>query len=325
MEPEPTQPHTTSRVVFKNQPRFLSHEVQRESNKRRQNIVAHLDGFFASHELFAGKEISVEFSHEGISSLVCFFEVGDTKYVLKVPLGVKSPEGEGMFLKAWESAGVKVPHVFDEGKIAGHPYLIMEYVDAPLLYKIPKTEGEGESFELGKILHTMHRPEAPGYGFIFEGKTHYKSFKDWVESEDLQKRIRYVTEQKLLTDEHGSLSQAISVLNEYCQKENKSSYCHFDFGSGNILATKPFTVIDPNPMCNNGVIDLGRSMVLAISGGHTSASEEFLKGYCSLGFSVPPEVLRASILLNVYMKFYYWHKVDKTSHIKRVQEYLLQK
>src|SRR5436853_371717 len=111
-------------VTFKNQPYLTKHEVDREANKLRVELVPQIESFLSNDELFSGKKVDVEFSHQGVASLVCFIEAEEGKFVLKIPLNPTSVEGEGEFLKAWEAAGVPVPHVFKEGKLAQSSYTL---------------------------------------------------------------------------------------------------------------------------------------------------------------------------------------------------------
>ncbi len=314
-------------VHFKNQPKLSGFEVDQKNDEKRVTLVPQIEAFIADSDLFRGKDVSVEFSHKGVSSLVSFLEVDGKKYVLKIPLSSKPDEGEVQFLRAWESVGVSVPHVHEEGKVGDQPYILMDYIDAQALMDEIKqgTAKEDIFIELGRILATMHTPKVEGYGRLINGEPQYREFKDWLFSEDIQRRVRAVQENNLLTDEHGSLTKAFDILTEYAEKNPTSTYCHFDYSATNILATEPPTVIDPNPMLNLGILDIARSIVLSISEkGSIDSAKQLKEGYFSGNTPYDSRALQAAIILNAYIKFNYWHKKKKNRAMENVRQYLAQ-
>lgn len=311
-------------LTFKNKPKISGFDIDKSADELRISIIPHIKEFLETDDLFKDKEVNIEFSHAGVSSLVGFVEVEGEKYVLKIPLFNSSYAGsEAAFLKTWEAVGVSVPHVYREGMVGGRNYVLMEYVDAPILFDVIKS-GEAKediSVELGKTLAQMHTSKAEGYGRVVEGKPQYETFKDWILNESIQNRIAYAKEHSLLTAEHGPIDKAVDILIGYAQSKDSSTYCHFDFGASNILATEPPTVIDPDPMLNNGIIDIGRSILLAISGG--GDGEQLKQGYFS-DEEYDAAALQAAIILSAYWKFKYWHMKDRTEEIDRVRKYLAQ-
>ena len=310
-------------ITFKNKPKLSEHEADSKFNEKRVNLVPSIEDYISSHPIFKGRETSITFAHKGVSSLVSIIEAGDQKLVFKIRLG-GSNAGEGKFLGVWEKEGVKVPHILEEGIINEHAYSLMEYIDAPLLEEVFNTEElieKGIFYEMGSTLRTMHIPKTEGYGHLIDGKAEYPEFKDWLMSENVQKKIGYVEENKLLDDKHGSLSLAREILTNYVS-DKKSSYCHNDFGTTNIFATHPITVFDPDPVFNNEYIDLGRAITIRIANDGVFP-QQLIDGYFK-GETYNKKVLQASILLNSYMKFRYWHRVKKTKQIQNVQKYLTQ-
>ncbi len=311
-----------SKITFKNEPKLSEHEEDAHFNERRLALAKQVEGFIASCERFHNKEVSVTFAHKGISSLIAIIEMPEEKLVLKIPLSTTLGQGEAQFLKVWKQAGVKVPHVFEEGELDGNPYILMEYIDAPILTNAYSQEDllkKDIHREMGRTLRIMHTPKADGYGPVLEGKAEFTTFSDWFYSRDIEKRIAYVKEHNLLGEEHGSIETAFEVLQAHIKENPKSSYCHYDFKTANIFATTPITVFDPNPKFNNGYIDLARSMVACLADG--SSPTQMLEGYFN-GEAYDKEVLRAAILLNTYTKLPYLHKVKKVEQIQRMQEYL---
>ncbi len=314
-----------SQITYKNKPRLSEREVDKISNDRRIALVPLLESFLASDDMFVGKDISVEYSHQGVSALVACIEAGADKYVLKLPLKATA-EGEALFLKKWEEVGVTVPHVYKEGKLGDHPYILMSFVDAPMLSEAIQN-GLVKSdiwVDLGKILRHMHTPSALGYGSIVHGKAEYTTFKDWIMSEKVQEKIKYVEETGLLDTKLWPISHAIDILVAYDERHPTSSYCHMDFCADDIMASVPLTIIDPEPMFNNGIIDIGRSLQLLSAEGNYDHVGKLKEGYFSNDASYDKPALRAAIILSAYMKFPYWHKTGRDKEIAMVKKYLVE-
>lgn len=312
----------TSKITFLNEPKLSEHEADKNFNERRVGLAAQLEGFITSHGRFQGKEVAITFAHKGISSLIAIIETPDEKFVLKIPLSRTYAQGEAQFLRVWEQVGVRVPRVIEDGVLDDHPFVLMEYIDAPILteaYSQKELVANGIFMEMGRTLRLMHTPEAVGYGSVIEGKAEFTAFSDWLYSPDIGERIAYVKEHNLLGEEHGSISDAFETLQAHILENPKSSYCHDDFGAANIFATSPITVFDPNPRFNNGYLDLGRSVLRHISQGISTS--DLLNGYFEGGV-YDKQALHAAVMLNTYMKFPYWHKVKRIEQIQRTQEYL---
>ncbi|MCC6323739.1 phosphotransferase [Candidatus Nomurabacteria bacterium] len=312
-----------TKIVFKNQPKLSEHEVDNKFNERRLSLIPYVRDYISSHDLFKNKEVNVTFAHKGISSLVCIIETANEKLVLKISLGSHGT-AEAQFLRVWEEVGVKVPHVIEDGMLNGHAFTLMEYIDAPILSEIYNNREllkNGIYFEMGHTLSVMHSPKAEGYGRVVDGKAEFTEFKDWINSEDMKKRYQYVSENMLLGEEHGSLTTAIEILIEHTNNENKSSYCHDDFGTSNMFATHPITIFDPSPKFNNRYIDLGRTLYNHIAKG--VFPKQLIDGY----FENKPyqeKVLHASILISSYFKFPYSHKKKRLEIMQNIKEYLIQ-
>lgn len=311
-------------IIFQNEPLLSKHEVDKKFNERRINLIPYVKDFISNHDLFKNKEVNITFAQKGVSSLVCIIEKPNEKLILKIHLSISHSLGEGQFLRVWEQAGVKVPHVIEDGMLNGHAYTLMKYIDAPILSEVYSNEELIDKeiyFEMGQTLSLMHEPKAEGYGRVVDGKAEFSEFKDWITSEDMEKRYQYVNENMLLGEEHGSLIKAIEILIEHTNREKNSSYCHDDFGASNIFATNPITVFDPNPRFNNRYIDLGRTLYNHIAKG--AFPKQLVDGY----FRNKPyneKVLHASILISSYFKFPYAHKTKRLEIIQNIQEYLIQ-
>jgi len=281
-----------------------------------------IDEFLSNHNLLQNDTISVTFNEKGVGSLVCILETKNGKMVLKIPLSKDFSSSEGLFLKTWKSAGVNVPNVIEEGTLSGYGYVLMEYIDAPLLSEVDileKESGQWSDFEIGRVLRTMHIPKANGYGRVTDDKAEYSTFSEWVNSKKIQDVLNYVQENKILTIEKTFVDLAFSILVDHANK-NQSSYCHFDFGGSNIFATNPITVFDPNPQFNNGYLDLGLTAFNSISAG--LYPKQLIEGYFN-NEKCDEKVLYASILLNSYIKLPSRFEKKKFDHIKNIEEYLV--
>lgn len=325
MDPKIEQSGT--KVKFNNQPKMSGLEADKAFDERRERLVPLISDFITRHERFANQVVNVTFSHVGVSSIIAILETPVEKLVLKIPLSLSYSSGEGQFLQVWAKARIKTPQVLEEGKIGEHSYLLMEYIDAPILGDTKSGEDlikEEVFVELGHTLGMMHGPEAQGYGKVIDGRAEFVKFRDWLESPDVQDKIKYVQEQELLSDEHGLISDVLTILSANLDKDGKSSYCHDDFGASNMFATKPLTVFDPNPRFNNGFLDLARSVLIHMSNANLAgADEQLIKGYSEIR-PVDRKFLQAGIILNAYLKFPYWHKTGKTKRMDQVRKYLLE-
>ena len=199
----------------------------------------------------------------------------------------------------------------------------MEYIDAPTVEaKCGDDESAKEKmyFEVGKILHEMHKPKSTGFGKAIDGKGEFASFKEWVDSADMAKRIKYVEDNNLINSELGNFAEARDVLVNFVGDSDMSSYCHFDYGAKHLFATEPLTVFDPNPLFNIGYIDLGRTLVNYI-GASGTYPKQLVEGYGGAdGFD--EKVLRASIFLNIVYKMRYQHQKGKKEVVQNFKNYL---
>lgn len=319
-QPNETEP---PRVTLMDSPLLLGGKVQEEADRKRAELPPQIVEYIKSSERFAGLDVKVSFAKKGVSSLVSIIETPQEKVVLKIPLSAR--QGESEFLKAWEGEGVAVPHVIDEGFIGDHPFTLMNYIDAPTLnehHSYSELVQQETYIDMGRTLRTMHRPATQGYGAFVDGRGEFETFKNWVESAFVTKRTRYVEENQILDDTHGSLSEAKDILIAHVGSETRSSYCHGDFDVCNIFDTKPLTIFDPGPNLNNGYLDLALAMVIAKKQVDDDMAAEQLKGGYFEGETYDAKALQASILLSSYFKLAYWHKAEKTKQIDRIRKYL---
>ena len=185
----------------------------------------------------------------------------------------------------------------------------------------------------------MHRPAAKGYGRFIDGQGEFDTFTDYLQkSKYLQDRIKDAEENKVFNDTHGSLATAKEILTAHVGREPQSSYCHGDFDACNIFDTQPLTVFDPGMFINNGYLDLGLAIAIALTQrDDAAAAGQLIEGYFG-GEPYDAKALQASILLNSYFKLAdipakladaqnagRIQEVERrTQEIGRVRKYLLQ-
>ena len=317
-----TKENQLTGITFHNQPKLSQHEVDKRFNERRLALLPFIEKYISEHKRFKGKNVEVVFAQKGISSVVCIIDTGEEKLVLKVPLSLTYASGEAQFLKVWENTGIKVPHVYEEGKMNGHSFLLMEFIDAPILcesYSDQEMIKRGIYKEMGQTLRAMHEPEAEGFGCVVDGKAEYRRFEDWIDGPDMQKRTREIEEYQLLGEEYGSFSDARRILIDFINKNPKSSDCHDDYGTHNMFATEPLTVFDSYSRFGNGIVDFGRSLQYLIA--KNVPLDQFIEGYFN-GEQYDKKVLHAAIFLAIYMKLPYAHKTKQVEKIKNLREYL---
>lgn len=319
---------TMTEVNFTNQPKYSEHEVDKAFNERREKLLPLIKELISKHPLFLNKKTEATIMHSGISSLVCILDTGKEKIVLKIPLSKLNPKLEGKFLSAWENAGVKTPHVFEEGPIGEHHYILMEYIGEKTisdLYTKEELISKKIYKNLGATLKKMHTPKVFGYSAAINNKEipEYSNFSEWIEKDKKTKdKFKYVEEHKLLDDKkHGSTQEAIQIIKSILGDSGETTYCHDDFHTGNIFATNPITVFDPRPTFNHPYIDIARSIIQAEKYGLEEVEEQFLDGYFN-GEKYNRKLLQAFMILSTALKLPYIHKINKTERIKRIQEYL---
>ena len=224
-------------------------------------------------------------------------------------------------MRAWESAGVSVPHVIEEGVIDGSYYLLMDFVNAQTLqetYKKGEIIRKGIFIKMGKMLHQMHTARSEGFGSIKDGKGCYRQFSEWLDNEIDRRRPDI--------DEVGDdFPVAISILNKHVGTSSESSYCHNDFAYQNIFATEPLTVFDPVPILNHPYMDLAGAIIKAIGRGISDeAGEQLMAGYFDGGAGRSDRsVLQAALIVQSHMLFTIWTKTGKEQGIHDVQAYLI--
>jgi fructosamine-3-kinase len=315
--------HIVPKITFTNEPLLSEHGVDRKFNERRISLLPLVKDFITNHPRFIDKEVSVSFAHKGVSSLISIIDTAEEKLILKIPLSMSNNGSEALFLREWEKAGVKVPHVFEEGRLGESSYILMEFINAPLLSSAYSSQELLEKtiyFQMGEMLYQMHIPEARGYGKVNNRAGEFNDFEQWIRSADMEKRALYINENALWNEDiYGSLSQATEILIDHVKKENKSTYCHEDFNLSNLFATQPITVFDPSPRFNNRYLDIGRTLLSFLE--KPICSEQFLSGYFKEE-ELNRKVLHASVMINIFIKLPYSHQTKNQTRIDKYYEYL---
>ncbi len=311
-------------IVFLNTPKLSLNKADDAENERRISLVHHQETFLKKHPLFQGAgKVSVSFFDTGMASLVSVLDAAGEKHVLKIPLIRNWTDGEAEFLRVWEEAGVSVPHVEETGVIDSHPYILMNYIDAPRLrdrFTPPELIQKEVHKEVGETLRKMHEPHGKGYGSVVNGKAEYTTLSEWLLNGRTGSQLRYAREHNALS--HTDLEKSIEILTNLTKGEEHSSYCHDDLGVGNIFATNPITIFDPIPRFNTRYIDIGRCMVKLIEGRHPAiAWEQLLQGYFKEeGYNA--QLLHAGVIISYCTRFRHWHKNNNEHGMTAMEKYL---
>lgn len=315
-------------VTFLNQPMLREHDHYKEQNENRLVMVGKIDNWISTHELFQGQPVSVTFFQAGASGVVSLLETPENKYVLKTMIRADGPKGEPEFLKAWESVGVLVPHVYESGMLEEHPYILMSYINAKSLENYSEEDllERGIFKKMGETLRKIHTTEATGFGKMKEdGVGEYESFKTWLqEFYQTINQLEYAQKHNLLPEEtFGSIEEAKKILMENIGEGSNSTYCHWDFAPGNILNTDPLSVFDPVPNFNHPYLDIARSIVQTIGAGcaNPESSKQFIEGYFS-DEQVNEKFLQAAVLFVSHTKTPHWHRINEDKILEDVRLYL---
>lgn len=313
-------------IVFTNEPLYSEHEADAAFNERRKELIPKVAMFLEGHHLFSGMQLEITFLHTGISSFVCIVDTGEKIYILKIPLSILTSGLEGTFLQAWENVGVKVPQVFEEGKIDQYFFILMEYIEAETINKKYTSD---ECFELhiytqlGKTLKQMHQVKSFGYSNVVNDKKEpeYATVAAWLANDKRTKdQFAYVKEHSILEGiDCDTIEDICSTIVSLVGDSKETVYCHNDFHTGNIFATEPYTVFDPWPCFNHPYFDIARSIFFLDSKGL-----QFIQGY--FGDEVyDQKLLDVCIVLNIWLKLPYMYKTNKLEDIQKVREYLSKK
>lgn len=306
-----------------NEPKQSLFETDRWINRRRRSLVGSLERFVLESPSFRSRHLTLKFAGSGNSSLVCFIDGDADAYVLKLHLR-GTCVAETHFLKAWKGVRVSVPEVVDHGNMGDTSYILMNRVCAPLLSTALRRGATMPRpyFEMGRTMRVMHSVQTNGYGAFVSGHGEYTTMKEWLYSDPIQMRIDAAFTNNLLGLSQDDLDQAFDELIHYSDRQKATSYCHYDFSPGNVLATQPLTVVDPFPLVNVGLLDLGRTVhLMAAKMVAPGGIDEFIRGYFG-DESVDIRVIRAAVIVSAYTKCYYWLYRNKMSLIKNTMDFL---
>lgn len=312
-------------ITFVNKPKLSEYEAHKTFNERRLKLLPLIEEYLGNSTRFNDTNITVNFYLRGVGSIVAKITTLNHKsFILKVPLSLKYAEGEDLFLRVWSKNGVKVPEVYESGRIGEHSYMLMEYIDSPTIQEKFNDRDllNKEVFvELGRILHKMHESRAGGFGRVVEGKPEFQSFEDWIDGSEMSGRIKYLKDNNIFTEELVSFDSLVSIMVQHVREYGESTYCHTDFGIHNAFATDPFTIFDPNPRFSCAYFDLGRTLLMGVTKETSEENEQFLRGYFENG-EYDDKALRAFVILNGYYKASDWHKKNRRDLIEGFGRFL---
>lgn len=311
--------NTPPAVAFLNEP-------QEKAKPLKKNVESYLK----DNNRYAGKNLTIEFSDDGASSLLAFIGYdGARKEALKIPMKPEHDVGIPAAFRAWEQVGVAVPRVLEDGVIDGRPYTLMEYIDAGTVQKNRSTEEllASEWFVgMGKTLRCMHQAKGAGYGNLDKDSNGALStFDEWLNLPLAVQRDSYVRKHALI--DSGILDAAREKLSAYAENA-ETVICHNDYSISNIFDTNPPTVFDPAPELNAPLVDLGKT-IMNSAPFDDAVIEQIIRGYES-GDSVsgiPPITVDRGILFAAFVVTAVRNKIvnkhedgpDKPASVERVK------
>lgn len=323
-------------IAYKNKLQFRDSFSEQKIEKLK-NIQILMEGFLKTHSLFKDREVEISFFKTGVASFVCLLthygNAGVKKYIFKVPLFTKGNDTETLFLKAWAEVGVLTPQIIETGYIEGYYYMIMEYVDFPLVFDYYADAKEnlfkdGMYYKLGHTLKKMHSVSGEGFGKVVKGKGLYKSLKDYfLENNKLEENISYIKEHDIMDyAEYLSFHFLHEIFSHHVNTDIKTScYAHNDLSLNNIFLKdqKDFIVFDPNPLFSHPYLDVAHSIVCAASSVENilSVFDQITSGYFKEG-ECNMELMHGALLHAACIKLPYWHKKGYHHRVERLNKFL---
>jgi fructosamine-3-kinase len=315
-------------IIFANKPKLSEYDAHKTFNERRLKLFPLIEEYLGNSDMFGDADTTVDFYSRGVGSIVAKITTSNNKsFILKVPLSLKYAEGEEDFLKVWGKNGVKVPNIYESGRIGEHRYMLMEYIDSPTIQEqfSEKEMLDKKVFvDLGRILHRMHESRIKGFGRVMDGKPEFQFFEDWIDGGEMSDRVKYLKDNNIFTEELTYFDSLVSVMVQHVKEYGESTYCHTDFGIHNAFATDPYTIFDPNPRFNCAYFDLGKTLLMGITKENSEENEQLLKGYFENG-EYDEKALRAFVILNGYYKAPDWHKKNRRDLIQGFEKFLYYK
>lgn len=290
--------------------------------------------FLSSHKLFKGKEIKLGYFPDiGESSYIVVIQAGDKKFVFKSARDPNLISIEAAILAEWNRREIKTPHIWEKGLISDHPYLLMDYIDEPLIGDFSVNSLLEKSFiqEMGHTLRKMSQVTGVGYGkttdSIFQGA--FNSFDEYIKQALAQnENLNYLEDQRYLDLLwRKKLTRAVDIISQdILENKVQSVVCHMDFSIYNTFATHPITVFDPgDARLNHPYIDLAQSLLIFfnLSNDITLLRSEFLKGYLESDEVINESVLNACLYIQGVKKLNTWVKKGRFVKAKILKEFIL--
>jgi len=246
----------------------------------RENANSFFEKIITSTPIFQGKEVELSYFQQGVGSIVSKVTLSSGEaYVIKTTERLNTTLAEIKSYEAMSDFGVKVPRVYKQGVIDGHPFFVMEYFDEGTLQdKLDK--GEITIKEIAeiksKVFVNLNKIPGKGYGWtvgyedgVLRGNfSDIESFMDeWFGGEDVV---------DIASKHYPSISWAeeLQKRKDVIIKKTKSDETRlgsFDFQTAHFFATEPTTFFDSNPRLEPKYFDLA----FALTPGADLSDNEF--------------------------------------------------
>lgn len=259
-------------------------------------------------------DISIEFYHEGVSSIVAKLILSDgKKYVLKTSSRNKILKSEIISLKKWKEVGVVVPDIYEEGDIDQHPYYIMDYFDGLTLKNKIDDNSIGLEYVgkiMGETLAKMQKVSGVGFGFPSAGKDTellgtIPLLKDYLEFEFVNSNKFDLVCKEFPEIEWTNIAKSHM---EYLLKEYDDTFSflgNMDYSPRHFFATENPTMFDPYPELIPKYFDVAFYLIPergTSEGNSYSIRKSTLNSYLSINGKINNNLLRSALWLLTYRK-----------------------
>lgn len=296
--------------IFLNTCKF-NDSISKSEIEFRQDANDLISRIIDGSNIFEGSVFQIEYFQEGVASVVAKVVHGKKLSVIKITDNLDKSKAEALAFYEWKKIGINVPIVRDEGLVANHYFLVIDfYSEKTLSEKIKNNEIELREVSeyMGKVFADMQQVKSIGFGLPF-----YDSQKNVVgPTVDIDEYLEteFLNDKFSITDEYSddiSLSEIAREKVELLKLklvDSKSELSSFDFAPRHFFDTKVPTLFDPDPMLvpkSFGVANLMMPTINKIKNG-VELQSAIISSYIKNGGSFDRETIQLSLWLQTYRK-----------------------
>ncbi len=269
MEVVKNTPEVMNKITFKNKcsvPAWMPEEKK----VFRENSDEYFKKALAQVPMFEGQDLELEYFLNGVGSIVAKIVTSSGEiFVMKTTEIVNRTNAEVGSYKAMIEQGIKVPKLFYDGDVDGHPFFIMEYFGQGTLGD--KLESGEISFEeVGdiKAKFFVDLKKIPGKGFNWPTKYengvlvgNISNIDDFMSEWFGKPELVGVAETHLPGFPwEENLKRHTNRIKEN-QQGGSTKLGTFDFQNGHLFASDPATLFDPATRLEPEYLDLGHLLI----------------------------------------------------------------